>query len=162
VSDKYNYDAHRANLSGSDSSQNSAQGVNYHLDVQLQGDWPGLNPDPKKQRFDVDKMREAARKIDDLVSVLDGSGSGTPQAVQKSGAPSFGPEAWAAATYLKTAAEQMAGAVGKYATDLIANLRAASERIRSAADAYDKTESANQQSGHNQQAGMGQQATSFS
>jgi cytochrome c556 len=162
VSDTYNYDAHRAHLSGSDSSQNSAQGINYHLDVQVQKDWPGLSPDPNKQRFDVEKMRQAARKIDELISVLDGGGSGTAQSVQRSGAPSFGPESWAAATYLKTAAEQMAGAVGKYTTDLIANLRAASQAIRSAADAYDKTEGANEQTGRNQQAGASQQPSSIS
>jgi hypothetical protein len=162
VSDTYNYDAHRAHLSGSDSSQNSAHGINYHLDVRVDKNWPGLNPDPNKQKFDVEKMRQAARKIDELISALEGGGSGTAQSVQKSGAPSFGPDTWAAATYLKTAAEQMAGAVGKFTTDLVGNLRTAAQTIRAAADAYDKTEGANEQSGRNQMAGAQQQPSSIS
>jgi hypothetical protein len=152
--DRYDYNAHRAHLSDSDSAQNSAQGINYHLDVQLQKDWPGLSPDPNKQRFDVHKMRQAAGQIDHLIRVLTGGGSGTPQSIQQHGAPSFGPDTWAAASYLKTAAQEMAGTVGKYSQDLIDNLRAASEAITAAANGYDGTEHANVQSGQNQQASL--------
>jgi hypothetical protein len=152
--DRYDYNAHRAHLSDSDSGQNSAQGINYHLDVQLQKDWPGLSPDPNKQKFDVDKMRQAAKQIDHLVERLNGAGSGTPQSIQQHGAPSFGPDTWAAASYLKTAAQEMAGAVGKYAQGLIENLRAASRAINTAADGYDGSEHANVQSGQNQQASL--------
>lgn len=154
--DTYDYNKHRAQLSDSDSSQNSAQGIDYHLDVRLKSeqDWPGLNPDPNKQKFDVDKMRKAAGRIDDLISALTGNTSGTPQSIQQHGAPSFGPDTWAAASYLKTAAQQMAGAVGKYTQDLIANLQAAKGAIETAADGYDGTEHANVQSGQNQQANL--------
>jgi hypothetical protein len=152
--DRYDYNAHRAHLSDSDSSQNSAQGINYHLDVQLQKDWPGLSPDPNKQKFDVDKMRQAAGQIDHLIRVLTGGGSGTPQSIQQHGAPSFGPDTWAAATYLKTAAQEMASTVGKYSQDLIDNLRAASQAITAAADGYGGAEHANVQSGQNQQASL--------
>jgi len=152
--DRYDYNAHRAHLSGSDSGQNSAEGINYHLDVQLQKDWPGLDPDPKKQKFDVQKMRQAADRIDGLISGLTGGGSGTPQAIQQHGSPSFGPDTWAAASYLKTASQEMASTVGKYSQDLITNLQAASQAIRTAADGYDGTEHANVQSGQNQQASL--------
>jgi hypothetical protein len=151
--DKYDYNAHSAHLSDSDSSQNSAQGLsNYHLDVELQKSWPGLDPDPHKQKFDVDMMKQAADTIDRLVTTLSGPGAGTPTSIQQRGAPAFGPDSWAAASYLKTAAQEMASTVGKYTTDLIANLQAASRAIRSAAQSYDKSESANQRSGQNQQA----------
>jgi len=152
--DTYDYNAHRAQLSNSDSSQNSAQGINYHLDVQLKKDWPGLSPDPNKQKFDVDKMRQAADRIDNLITSINGTGSGTPQSIQQHGAPSFGPDTWAAAGYLKTAVGQMAATVGKYSQDLVTNLQAASQAIRSAADAYDGTEHTNTQSGQNQQASL--------
>jgi hypothetical protein len=164
VSDKYNYDDHRVHLSDSDSGKNNAQalGGGYHLDVQLQKDWPGIDADPNKQVFDPDKMKAVADKIDGLISALNGQGSGTSAAIQKSGAPPFGPETWAAASYLKTAAGEMAGAVADYTQKLVANLTAASQAIRSAADSYGKAEDANQQSGQNQQASLGQQPTSFS
>jgi hypothetical protein len=162
--DKYNYDAHRAHLSDSDSGANSAQGLgsDYHLNVQLEGNWPGISPDPNKQRFDVENMRKAAGKIDELISALTGTGSGTPASIQQHGAPSYGPDTWAAANYLKTASSQMAGTVGKYAQDMVTNLSAAAQAIRSAADAYDKAEGANQQSGQNQQSSLSNQPSSFS
>jgi hypothetical protein len=162
VSDTYNYDAHRVHLSDSDSSKNAAAGIGYHLDVRLQGNWPGLDADPNKQRFDAEKMKAVADKIDGLISTLNGQGSGTPAAIQKHGAPSFGPDTWAAANYLKTAADAMASTVADYTRNLIANLQAAAQSIRSAADSYGKAEDANQQSGQNQQASLGQQPTSFS
>ena len=160
MSDKYNYDAHRVHLSDSNSSQNNAQGIGYHLDIELQGNWPGADVDPNKQRFDVHKMRDLANKIDDLVGFLSGNGSGTPQSIQQRGAPSFGPDTWAGATYLKDATSQMATTVGTYSQKLIGSLQAAAQAIRSAADSYDRAENANQQSGQSQQASLSQQPSS--
>jgi hypothetical protein len=162
VSDTYNYDDHRVHLSDSDSDKNGAASLNYHLDVQLDGNWPGMSPDPHKQRFDVHKMREAAGKIDELIAGLTGAGTGTPQSIAKNGSPSFGPDSWAAAKYLKTASDQVVGTVSKYTTDLVTNLTAAANSIRAAADAYDKSENANKKSGSNQQASLEGTPSSFS
>lgn len=131
----YNYGNHRANLSDSDSGQNSAQGLDgYPLDVQPDPSWPGLDGNPNELHVDKQGMLSVADTIDGLIEDI-----GTIDVTQ-AGNVSFGPDSWNAALYLKDASTQVSGAVNEYAKKLVANLQQASASIRAAAGNYGTAE----------------------
>ncbi|HVQ93660.1 MAG TPA: hypothetical protein VMU51_21665 [Mycobacteriales bacterium] len=132
----YNYDQHRVTL-GDDRSQNAATGLTgYPLDVRPDAHWPGLDRNPREQRFDQTAMNDVADKIDQLIADV-----GTIN-VSSAGAVSFGPDSWQAAVYLKHASGQVAGAVQTYSQQLIQNLQQAAAAIRAAAGNYAGAENA--------------------
>ena len=148
----YNYDNHRFQPTD-DRSKNYAQsldGTTYHLDVTLQADWPGLGADPHKQRFDVQKMNDVARWIDEQIRTLQ-QGSYTPQSLPPTASVSYGPTDWNAANNLKAASGEVAKTVSDYANKLIVNLNAASAAIKKAAAHYGGAEQTNLDSMTSQQ-----------
>jgi hypothetical protein len=131
----YNYGNHRAGLSDSDSSQNSAQSLEgYPLDVQPDASWPGLDANPNELHLDKQGMLGVADAIDRLIEDV-----GTVDVTQ-AGSVSFGPDSWQAALFLKDASTQVSGAVNQYAKQLVTNLQQASAAIRAAAGQYGSAE----------------------
>jgi hypothetical protein len=145
----YNYGNHRANISDSDSSKNSAQSLDgYPLDVQPDSQWPGLDANPNELHVDKQGMLSVADTIDGLIEDI-----GTIDVTQ-AGNVSFGPESWNAALYLKDASTQVSGAVNEYAKKLVANLQQASASIRAAAGNYGGAEQTSSDSVSNVQGNL--------
>jgi hypothetical protein len=147
----YNYTHNRVTL-GDDTSDNNAAGLaGYSLDVSPNGDWPGTNADPNKQRVNADDMLAVARTIDNYVEALQNSGA---TEIPAKAAVSYGPDSWQAAVYLRDASGQVAHGVSQYTAKLIANLQAASTAIKHAAGKYSGAESTNRQSAAGQQSSL--------
>jgi ribosome-binding factor A len=134
----YDYNHHRVSLDNNDRSRNTATALDgYPLDIQPDGSWPGLDANPREQRFDKQAMLDVADKIDRLISDV-----GTID-LSSAASVSFGPDSWQAAVYLRQASGQVAHAVSEYSQELIRNLQAAAQAIRTAAGTYGTAESAN-------------------
>lgn len=134
----YNYDQHRATLDGSDRSRNTATNLSgYSIQIKPESDWPGLERNPREQRFDKDAMIGVTDAIKGLVAEL-----GTID-LTSAGSVSFGPDSWQAAVYLREASGQVARTVNTYAQELIRNLEQATANIRAAAINYGGAENAN-------------------
>lgn len=134
----YDYDQHRATISGSDRSQNSAAALaGYPLDVRPDGSWPGLHADPSQQRFDKTAMNDVVETIRNLIA-----DAGAIK-LTSAASVSFGPETWQAAVYLKHASGQVAQAVQDYSQRLIQNLQQAADAISKAAGNYGDAETTN-------------------
>jgi len=139
-------------------SENNAQALDgYPLDVRPDPYWPGLSPNPNRQRFDVDKMLEVADWIDGQIKSIQ-QANYTPQSLASTASASYGPADWNAANYLKQSSGQVAKTVSNYAGQLITNLQEASATIRSAAAKYGGAEQTNTDTMTSQQnAAAGQQ-----
>lgn len=127
----YDYSKHQVHLSDTDSGQNSAQDIGgYDLNVTPQANWPGLDAKPKQVRFNHDAMIDVAKWLEDQANQL----ADLPNQVQTNMAQvGFGPANWPPAKALGRANDQVKGAVGKYSTELINNLKEAAASIRAAA-----------------------------
>lgn len=136
-------------LDNSDRNKNTASDIGgYPLDVQPQGNWPGTNADPSQTRHSTTKMRALATALDKAANDLQGMPG---RLSQQAGKANFGPNTWYEANHLADASSQVLGAVVKYSQEILGNLHAAANAIRAAADKYDGSETANQQSFDNQQ-----------
>jgi hypothetical protein len=146
----YNYDNHQVTLDNSDRSKNSATDVEgYSIHVTPQGNWPGLDAKPKQVRFNADAMNQVAQWLEDRANEL----SDLPNTLNTNlSGVQFGPQNWPAARRLGKANEQVKGAVAKYTTELVTNLKQSAASIRAAAKAYKESDDNSATTSNNQSA----------
>jgi uncharacterized protein YukE len=143
------YDYEHLTLDKNDRSQNTATDIEgYPLDVTLQEGWPGTSADPHQVRYNPAKMREVADWLDQTANDLQGMPGRLNEVAGKA---NYGPDTWNEARHLGDASKQVLTAVVGYSNEILTNLHAAAQSIRTAADKYDGGESANEQSIANQQ-----------
>lgn len=146
----YDYDNQQVNLDSSDRNKNTATDVaGYSIQVTPQANWPGLDAKPKQVRFDADAMNQVAQWLEDKANEL----TDLPSNLNTNLAGvQFGPQNWPAARRLGKANEQVKGAVAKYTTELVTNLKQSAASIRAAAKAYKESDDNSATTSNNQSA----------
>lgn len=148
----YGYTQH-VQLTGEE-SKNDADSLSGHsLDVTPDQHWPGTSADPGKTRHDPDKMGAIIEQLQQFVEAMQNSGAAEIRG--KTSSVSYGPPDWQAATYLKSATDQVGQLVSQYAQQLSKNLTDAASSIQSALAHYGGAENANTGSAKNQQSSVG-------
>lgn len=140
----YDYSDDHVQLSDSDRSANTAEGLGLDLTITPQENWPGTSADPNRLRHNTQRMREIADSLDTYVrNNLEGDTSGMPGSLVSLSGVSYGPDHWEAASRLKRVSGDVTRLVAEYSAALVQNLKDAATAIRAAADTYDGGESAN-------------------
>jgi hypothetical protein len=148
----YNYDNQRVNVDSKNRDDNNATDVDqttYNIHVTPQGNWPGLDAKPRHVKFDADAMNQVAQWLEDRANEL----SDLPNSLNTNlSGVQFGPQNWPAARRMGKANEQVKGAVAKYTTELVTNLKQSAASIRAAAKAYKDSDDNSATSSNNQSA----------